>query len=157
MDCARAVPTPVALLRRYLIPSSRSKPQPHHWINGAFMLFPSNTFSSIGGFDANYFMYCEDVEICLRLYLIGLRILPVRQAVVLHAAQHASRRHFSHFRWHIGSLWRLWDSNAYHQFMNTVRESEDFPRGEQLPLSFDELPHARISSNDALVKRRISD
>jgi GT2 family glycosyltransferase len=156
-DFARAVPTPVALLRRYLLPSSVLRPQPHHWINGAFMLFRSKTFSVIGGFDANYFMYCEDVEICLRLHLIGLQIFPVPQAVVLHAAQHASRRHFKHFRWHIGSLWRLWNSRAYREFLNAISGGEKVPKAEERLQSVDELSHARMSSSEAFVRSQIND
>ncbi len=156
-DYARAVPTPLTLARRYFVPSSRKKPQPHHWINGAFMLFKSTTFSLIDGFDANYFMYCEDVEICLRLYLKGLRILPVEQAVVLHAAQHASRRHFKHFKWHISSLWRLWHSPAYQRFTGIEYEGKESTVAPQGLLSLDEFPAQQISSNEALLQRRIND
>lgn len=157
MDFARAVPTPMALFRRYFIPSTRKNQQPHHWINGAFMLFKSETFAAIQGFDARYFMYCEDVEICLRLYLMGLRILPVQQAVVLHAAQHASRRHFKHFRWHIGSLWRLWNSSTYQKFTEMIYGESDLLRIRQPSVTFDEVPHARISSNEATMRRRMND
>ena len=118
IDYARQVPTPVSLLRRYLVPGSRSKPQPRDWINGAFMLFPVAVFAELGGFDIRYFMYCEDVDICLRLQLHGYRLVPVVGVTVEHEAQHASRRRFRHLVWHVQSLWRLWHSDVYRTFQS---------------------------------------
>ena len=116
MDFAREVPTPASLMRRYLLPSSRKKPQPRHWINGAFMLFPAKVFEKLGGFDSRYFMYCEDVDICLRLQLQGFHLMPVVYVTVEHEAQHASRRRLRHLIWHVQSLWYLWNSMPYRDF-----------------------------------------
>lgn len=119
-DQAREVPTPFALLRRYLVPGCRAKPQPRHWVNGAFMLFPSAVFAQIGGFDIRYFMYCEDVDVCLRLQLQGYSLLPAVGASVEHIAQRASRRQLRHFAWHVRSLWVLWHSTSYSAFLDAA-------------------------------------
>jgi N-acetylglucosaminyl-diphospho-decaprenol L-rhamnosyltransferase len=121
LDLAREVPTPVSLLRRYLVPGSRNRPQPRQWINGAFMVFPVAVFAELGGFDRRYFMYCEDVDICLRLQLKGYRLLPVVSVTVEHEAQHASRRRLRHLFWHVQSLWRLWHSDVYRAFQSRRR------------------------------------
>ncbi len=118
-DMAREVPTPHALLKRYLLPGYRARPQPRHWVNGAFMLFHSPVFARLGGFDTGYFMYCEDVDICLRLQLAGLRLLSVPSAKVEHIAARASRWRPRHMSWHLSSLWRLWRSSFYQDFMQT--------------------------------------
>ena len=34
------------------------------WINGAFMMFPSEVFFKIKGFDTNIFLYYEEYDIC---------------------------------------------------------------------------------------------
>lgn len=112
-DVAREVPTPRALLKRYLLPGYRARPQPRHWVNGAFMLFHSTVFARLGGFDAGYYMYCEDVDICLRLQQMGQRLLLVSSAKVEHLAARASRRRLRHLCWHLQSLWRLWRSPCY--------------------------------------------
>lgn len=115
VDRIREIPTPLALLRRYLVPGHRRQSQPRHWVNGSFMLFPADVFRQLGGFDTGYFMYCEDVDICLRLQQAGLRLELAPQARVHHCATRASRRSWLHFRWHVQSLWRLWRSKAYRQ------------------------------------------
>ncbi len=116
-DLARELPTPLALLRRYLVPGYRGRVQPRHWINGAFMLLPSDVFMRLGGFDTRYYMYCEDVDFCLRLQSRGYRINAVSEAMVEHLAQHASRRRVRHLVWHVRSLWRLWHSTTYQEFL----------------------------------------
>lgn len=116
LDLAREVPTLRSLWRRYVVPQSRKKPQPRHWINGAFMLFSTSVFSEIGEFDKRYYMYCEDVDICLRLQLRGYRLAPAIEASVKHIAQHASRRRLQHLIWHVQSLLRLYRSKSYQEF-----------------------------------------
>lgn len=37
------------------------------WFHGAFMMMRKDDFKSIGGFNENYFMYYEDVEICYKV------------------------------------------------------------------------------------------
>ena len=111
-DLAREVPSPAALLRRYLAPRAATAAA-KHWINGAFMLFPSVVFMRIGGFDTRFYMYCEDVDLCLRLRAHGWRVEATADAQVQHLAQHASRRRLQHLWWHLQSLWRLWHTPQY--------------------------------------------
>ena len=123
LDLAREVPSPLSLLRRYLIPGSRRRPQPREWINGAFMVFPVAVFDELGGFDRRYFMYCEDVDICLRLQLKGYRLMPVASVTVEHEAQNASRMSLQHLFWYGQSLWRLWHSDVYQAFQSRRRSA----------------------------------
>ncbi len=41
------------------------------WLAGSFMLVERGLFIDCGGFDADYFMYSEDTDLCLRLYRKG--------------------------------------------------------------------------------------
>ncbi len=116
---ARVVPTPSALLRRYfpglgLMPARRNDAV--HWVSGACMLFDSTAYRALGGFDERFFMYCEDVDICLRLQLLGYGIVATN-AKVVHVASQASHRDARHLRWHIQSLLRLWRSDSYKAFL----------------------------------------
>lgn len=78
------------------------------WASGSFLLFDAKLYKALNGFDENYFMYCEDVDICLRANMIHdckLTYLPHIQA--LHLAAHKNRKIFSkHFVWHIKSMCR---------------------------------------------------
>lgn len=118
-DYQRMLPTPLALWRRHVgkegdgPPKSASAPD---WVNAALLLFPSEVYARIGGFDARYHMYCEDVDICLRLQLAGYQMLKAPDACVFHGARRASRKEWRHFVWHVRSLVRLWMSAPYAQF-----------------------------------------
>lgn len=112
-DPARDLPTPGALLRRHLRPGSDRQPRSPDWVNGAFMVFRAPVFARLNGFDTGYFMYCEDVDICLRLQELGLVLEAAPEVVVTHRAAHASRRRVRHLAWHLRSLWRLWGSAVY--------------------------------------------
>lgn len=115
-DYARKVPSLAALITRYLGPAVelplRVKPD---WVNGAFMLFKADVFRQLNGFDERYFMYCEDVDICLRLQLAGYSLAQA-EAEVTHIAHRSSRGSFRHLAWHVVSLLRLWSSSAYRKF-----------------------------------------
>ena len=121
-DQERRLPTPGRLLRRALArglgrrPHEVSGGRRPDWVNAAFLLLRSDAYLSIGGFDEAYHMYCEDVDLCLRLQLAGWRLQGVPEAVVEHAAQRASHRQPRHLAWHVKSLLRLWGSPAYANF-----------------------------------------
>jgi N-acetylglucosaminyl-diphospho-decaprenol L-rhamnosyltransferase len=76
------------------------------WVAGMFMLFDSQAFRQVRGFDTAYFMYCEDTDICTRLWQAGLPVVVCPAAQVIHRAQRASRRNLRHLRWHVVSMLR---------------------------------------------------
>jgi GT2 family glycosyltransferase len=46
-----------------------TKDHPQDWVTGAFMLFRRSVYEKVGGFDENYFMYGEEVELSYRMHL----------------------------------------------------------------------------------------
>ena len=76
------------------------------WVAGMFMLFRSQAFNKVCGFDVGYFMYCEDADISRRLRSSGYQIVGCPDATVIHDARRASRRNFQHLLWHVQSLCR---------------------------------------------------
>ena len=108
-DSERELPTPWSLLRRYAVKRRETRAE---WVNGAMWLLPTPVWQGIGGLNTAYFMYCEDVELCLRLRLAGWTLARA-DAVVGHAGQRASHRRAGHALWHIRSLLRLWTSAVF--------------------------------------------
>lgn len=49
-------------------------PKEVEFISGCLMLIKSNVFDAIGFFDECYFMYCEDIDFCLRAKKLGLKL-----------------------------------------------------------------------------------
>lgn len=115
-DHRRTLPTPRALVHRHLTTNSTNTINKTDWINAAFLVFPTNVFAELGGFDTGYFMYCEDVDISLRLQLAGYELIEVPTTKVIHHARRASRKNLQHMVWHLISLLRLWRSKSYRRY-----------------------------------------
>jgi GT2 family glycosyltransferase len=129
-DFARRLPTPASIAQRALWSLRRRLGLPHaprapgqaapgeapDWVNAAFWLVRAQAWQATGGFDDGYFMYGEDVDACLRLQLAGWGLAVEPGARVMHVAQRNSRRNAQHLRWHLASLWRLWQSGVYRQY-----------------------------------------
>ena len=121
-DHERRLPTPARLgartwarlagrQRREVAPSEAPD-----WVNAAFLVLRADVYGQLKGFDERYRMYCEDVDLCLRLQLAGWQLVGVPQALVEHAARRASHRDPRHLAWHVRSLLRLWNSPAYARY-----------------------------------------
>lgn len=111
-DSARHFPTPLALLAKLLklgdgrYPVTGGVPMPVDWTAGMFMVFPAEVFRRLGGFDEGFFLYYEDVDICVRSWRAGCRVMLHPGAAVIHAAQRASRRNPRYMAWHFSSMAR---------------------------------------------------
>jgi N-acetylglucosaminyl-diphospho-decaprenol L-rhamnosyltransferase len=97
-DSARRFPTWGALVRKLFV-ETRQPDYPIdrgtmdvHWCAGMFLLFKSEAFRRVGGFDEEYFLYYEDVDICRRLMALGWSTRFEPRAKVIHDARRASRR-----------------------------------------------------------------
>lgn len=90
------------------------------WIPGMFMLFRAQAYRAIEGFDARYFMYGEDFDICARLRLAGWTIQAADALQVQHDAQRASQRNWKHLRWHFTSLFKVWSSCAFWRYRTAL-------------------------------------
>jgi N-acetylglucosaminyl-diphospho-decaprenol L-rhamnosyltransferase len=117
LDFERELASPTSILKRHIPFIKNSKPISSgiHWVSGAFMAFNATAFRKIGGFDERYFMYCEDVDICLRLQLAGYR-LSRADAIVIHHTQRRTLKNMRHLAWHVRSLFKLWNSKAYKDY-----------------------------------------
>jgi GT2 family glycosyltransferase len=112
-DSARHFPSPLSLFfkaiglsdGRYQYEQSEA-PFEVDWVGGMFMLFNSDDYRSVKGFDESFFLYYEDVDICARLWKSKRRVLVCPKTQVIHDAQRASRHNFRHLRWHVISLLR---------------------------------------------------
>jgi hypothetical protein len=88
-------------------------PGPFYWLAGMFILFRSSAYRQVGGFDERYFLYCEDYDICARLYLAGHAIALKPDLRVVHDARRDSHRSVKHLWLHIASLLKVWRSRAF--------------------------------------------
>ncbi|ENO0297443.1 glycosyltransferase family 2 protein [Enterobacter asburiae] len=95
--------------------SQITEPTKVDWASGSFLMFQSGLYQKIGGFDKNYFMYCEDIDICLRSRALQKESVTFYPSVkALHFAAHSNRKLLSKsFFWHVRSMVRyLWVKNT---------------------------------------------
>jgi N-acetylglucosaminyl-diphospho-decaprenol L-rhamnosyltransferase len=86
---------------------------PFYWIAGMFLMFSAPAFRDVRGFDERFFLYCEDYDICARVYDAGYSLVVNPNAHVVHAAQRDSHRSLKHLRWHLASFFKVWTSRAF--------------------------------------------
>ncbi len=67
-------------------------PTPVEVISGSCMFFRADDFCSIGGFDTVFFLYCEEEDICKRVWDNGKEIYFLPEAEVFHEGGGSSER-----------------------------------------------------------------
>lgn len=73
------------------------------WASGFCILVNSELFRKVGGFDDNFWMYCEDVDLSWRTWLAGYKVVYCKEAV----AYHFTGAHFEYLdnRFYIEQFW----------------------------------------------------
>jgi N-acetylglucosaminyl-diphospho-decaprenol L-rhamnosyltransferase len=112
-DSWRRFPTVFSLIKKiitndcgmYSIPADGSAFSPD-WCAGMFMLFRRKSFEQIGGFDEKFYLYYEDVDICLRLRKQNINILACPTVTIVHDSQRDSHRKLLYFYYHLRSVVR---------------------------------------------------
>ena len=63
-------------------------------ISGSCMFFRKDVFCSIGGFDTVFFLYCEEEDICKRVWDFGKKVYFIPKAEVFHEAGGSTEKSF---------------------------------------------------------------
>lgn len=129
-DSARYFPTPVSLLKKALgvckgviAVNSTDNIVYSDWLAGMFLLMPSKLFREVGGFDQKFWLYYEDVDLCMRFWRHGYHVALCNQVEVIHEAQRESHKNFHFFKWHILSMMRFFWKHLF-QFPKTMTNSD---------------------------------
>ncbi len=79
---------------RHFIPrlNKNGKPYQVDWLMGACIMMPAEIYKKVGGFDPDYFMYCEDADWCFRLKKHGYLSYHLPQYSIYHYHQQSSRQ-----------------------------------------------------------------
>lgn len=113
-DSYRKFPTPFGIIKKFLFGSSGKyevqqnvstfKPD---WVAGMFMLTRADTYKELTGFDEGYFLYYEDIDICLRAWRLGYATIVSKHASIIHHAQRDSHSKLSYLKIHLKSMVRF--------------------------------------------------
>jgi len=72
----------------------RREPYRVDWVYGTFMAVRRDIFRQLGGFDAHYFVYGEDLDLCYRAAGLGIRTWHVPAARAVHGANVSATQRF---------------------------------------------------------------
>jgi GT2 family glycosyltransferase len=97
--------------------------------SGCAMFFKTSVLKELGGFDPRYFMYHEDVELCLRVKESGYSIIYEPKALVYHKVQGSLRKNGQKYI----SGWSPSNPNlsfyVYHGVRNILLNMHDHAKG----------------------------
>lgn len=65
------------------------------WVSGASMMVRQNIFERLGGFDEEFFMYMEDLELCYRVKKEGFKVYFYPYIKILHKQLGSSNKSFA--------------------------------------------------------------
>jgi GT2 family glycosyltransferase len=90
-------------------------PAPVDWVFGAFMLVRRQQFQDLGGMDASFRLYYEDVDLCYRYRLAGFETyyFPTVAFMHHHLRTSASNAFSATRRWHASSMIRFFAKHRY--------------------------------------------
>jgi len=93
----------------YHLDQRPSEPAQADWMLGAFLLMRRTMLDEIGGWDAGYRHYCEDIDLCYRAMRTGWERWYVPDAVVTHDYAAVIDRSFlsRHTLWHLRGMVRF--------------------------------------------------
>ena len=80
-------------------------------VSGSCMFFRKDVFSSIGGFDTVFFLYCEEEDICKRVWDFGKKVYFIPKAEVFHEAGGSTEKSFEIEREFYISYYHLLDKH----------------------------------------------
>jgi N-acetylglucosaminyl-diphospho-decaprenol L-rhamnosyltransferase len=119
-------------------------PFPVDFVLGAAMLVRSDAIRQVGGLDDGYFMYCEEMDWCLRMADAGWAVLAAPQAHVTHYEGRSSRQ----TPWI--SFERLWSS----RFRFYAKHADRYPPGHLQATRL--LVRASLAVKAAQARRRFA-
>ena len=62
------------------------------WLSGCCLMIPKNVFEEVNGFDENYFLFNEDVDLCRMVHQTGKKVIYFPEAKVTHKISTSNRK-----------------------------------------------------------------
>ncbi|MDP5254353.1 MULTISPECIES: hypothetical protein [unclassified Vibrio] len=113
-DNLRRYPNLLNFARNYLLRDRSTVVDKSHpvaagerfWASAAFLLCRASLYQQLCGFDERYYMYCEDIDFCLRAEQLGYPVEFLPKLSAIHYRRRHSQRFMSKaFRQHLHSVW----------------------------------------------------
>ena len=99
--------------------------QSTNWLCGALLLIKKSVFEQILGFDPDFFMYCEDEDLSVRIKKAGLPLIKINELAIYHKGGSSEPYHnyaFYH-RWFKSKIlfaYKHYPTNTFNQILNQI-------------------------------------
>jgi GT2 family glycosyltransferase len=110
-DTKRSYPSIVDLIKREIFMIKLIN-NGNDWLAGMFSIFKTSLLKKVK-FDHNFFLYCEDVDISLRLKKKKYKFLLDQNNSVIHNGQKTSRKNLRFTFFHIKRYFYLWSKRGF--------------------------------------------
>ena len=98
---------------------------PSAFASGCALLVRLDALATLGAFDERYFAYVEDVDLSLRAWISGYRVMAVPAAIVYHWGTGSSttsrQRMFWGYRNQLTTLLKVYERDTWRQFWPAIR------------------------------------
>lgn len=115
------------------------------WFSGAFLAIRKETYQHIKGFDPDFFMYCEDEDLCLRVQRLGLPLLKVNELSLQHkgGASEPVKDYDFFYRWFRSQLlfaYKHFDETKFNRLLQnlqkkSIKKLKVYQRASLLPIT----------------------
>lgn len=94
------------------------------WFSGAFIVIRQEVFEGLNGFDPDFFMYCEDEDLCLRIKKIGLSFIKLNDLYLYHegGVSEPSKSYDFFCRWYRSQILFCYKHFSQEKFENLLQK-----------------------------------
>ena len=79
--------------RRYLmLDFNHNETLPVDWLSGCCLMIPKSVFEEVNGFDENYFLFNEDIDLCRMVHQTGKKVIYFPEAKIIHKVSTSNRK-----------------------------------------------------------------
>lgn len=78
------------------------------WVIGAFMMMPRQAYDAVNGLDEHYFLYCEDMDLCKRMYQQKYSVVYYPEAWIEYEGTRSARHSWKYAFIFLKSLLYYW-------------------------------------------------
>ena len=133
---------------------------------GAFIVMPKSTYIKVGGFDEDYFMYGEDIDLSLKLLKFGFKNYYCGDLTIIHFKGESTLKNYTYAKRFYGAMYLFYKKHFKNGFLWSMlvyfmviflRIAYVFKKEDIAPKnrSLQEKPNI-ISANNLLYKELIS-
>ncbi len=98
-----------------------------NWLCGALLLIQKTVFDQISGFDPDFFMYCEDEDLCLRVKKLNLPLIKINELKIYHkgGSSEPLKDYAFYHRWFKSKIlfaYKHYPTDVFHETLNSLEK-----------------------------------